>query len=166
MFLSPDGGAETLPTAQASDVAFDVAGAGDEAGAGQDTAAAAEQVARLQVDDLPLAEVRRWLRDVVAGQGWPAATDRTLALLTTELVANAQKHGPAGGRVAVTVRGTADVVRVEAVDEGTTHPVVRHPPQDAVDGRGMLLVQHLAQRWGSELLPDGGKVVWFTLRVV
>lgn len=121
-------------------------------------------LAALQVDDvLTLADVRAWLRQTVREHGWSPPVARTLALLTTELVANAQRHGPTRGRVALRLVRSAGALRVEVQDEGATPPVVRHPPPEAVDGRGMLLVQHLARAWGSELLPDGGKTVWFAL---
>ncbi|MBC7290363.1 MAG: ATP-binding protein [Actinotalea sp.] len=122
-------------------------------------------VARLQVDGAALADVRAWLRVVVADHGWPPPTERTLLLLTTELVANAQNHGPEGGRVALTLGCVGDLLRVAVDDDGAAPPVVRRPAPEALDGRGMLLVDRMAQAWGSDRRPDGGKTVWFTLPV-
>lgn len=122
-------------------------------------------VAHLQVDVTPLADVRARLRDVAAAEGWAAPVERTLLLLATELVANAQNHGPTGGRVVLRLARTSRAVHVAVDDDGAAAPVVRTPPPDALDGRGMLLVQHLAQEWGSAPRPDGGKTVWFVLPV-
>ncbi len=55
-------------------------------------------------------------------------------------------------------------MRVEIDDPSPQVPVVRHP--DAVDehGRGVLLVDQLANAWGVEP-HDDGKTVWFELDV-
>jgi anti-sigma regulatory factor (Ser/Thr protein kinase) len=121
------------------------------------------EVSRLQVDAMPLGEVRAWLRTVVAACGWGAPVERTVLLLVTEVVANAQGHGPAGGRGTVALETRADVLRVAVDDDAAAPPVVRRPPPEAVDGRGMLLVEHLAQEWGTTPRADGGKTVWFTV---
>jgi anti-sigma regulatory factor (Ser/Thr protein kinase) len=41
------------------------------------------------------------------------------------------------------------------------------PPDDPHDegGRGLRLVERLATSWGVSRRPDGGKVVWCTLRL-
>jgi serine/threonine-protein kinase RsbW len=43
--------------------------------------------------------------------------------------------------------------------------VVRHPEPSDLSGRGMALVQALADDWGVEVGPDG-KTVWFSLELV
>ena len=51
-------------------------------------------------------------------------------------------------------------VHVEVADDDTSelHAVQASP--DAESGRGLALVEALADRWGQVALPDG-KVVWF-----
>lgn len=120
---------------------------------------------RLTVDAMPLAEVRVWLRGLVAAHGWSARLERTLLLLATELAANAQNHGPPGGQVVLTVTQEGGTLRVAVDDDAAAPPVVRRPSPDAGNGRGMLLVQHLAEAWGTAPRVGGGKVVWFTLPV-
>jgi anti-sigma regulatory factor (Ser/Thr protein kinase) len=85
----------------------------------------------------------------------------TVALLTSELTANAvDLHA---GEVTVTVSSVDDRVRVEVRDFGYGRPVVMHPdPVDPGGGRGLMIVQQMADGWGiDEFLP--GKIVWFEL---
>jgi len=52
-----------------------------------------------------------------------------------------------------------DPLRVEVSDGSPQPPVVRQPVQLGVDGRGLLIVTAVADRWDYELIEDG-KVVW------
>jgi anti-sigma regulatory factor (Ser/Thr protein kinase) len=82
-------------------------------------------------------------------------------LLLTELVANAVRY--AGGQILVRAGVRADLLLVEVRDTSERMPVlVANPRHDAEGGRGMLLVDRLADRWGAEPLPVG-KRVWFEL---
>jgi hypothetical protein len=54
------------------------------------------------------------------------------------------------------------VLRVEVHDGNSRHPTPSPAPADATSGRGLHLVESLAERWGVEGTPDG-KVVWFEL---
>jgi anti-sigma regulatory factor (Ser/Thr protein kinase) len=82
-------------------------------------------------------------------------------LLTSEIVTNALIHGRAP--VSVTALWSAVAVRVEVTDEGAQMPVRLAAGPDARQGRGLLIVEALAERWGAERLASGGKVVWFEL---
>ena len=85
-------------------------------------------------------------------------------LATSELVTNAIVHGE--GVVTVHVWHGSTVVRVEVTDQGEATPVPRYGHHDAADsGRGLMIVDMLATRWG--VLPSAGgpgKTVWFELR--
>jgi len=84
-----------------------------------------------------------------------------LLLLVSELVTNAVIHA---GSPAV-VRLDADVERIKvAVSDldPATQPSVTDPEPTASSGRGVLLVDRLAARWGVEPQHQG-KVVWFEL---
>ena len=83
-------------------------------------------------------------------------------LLGTELVANVVTHV---GRP-MTLRAVLDSsrVRVELDDPSPIRPVVRHPGVNEEHGRGMLLVDQLADEWGVDWRPDG-KTVWFEFAV-
>ncbi len=107
--------------------------------------------------------VRRRVREVCGALlGAPDRCD-TLVLLTSELVTNAVMH--AGGRVevAVEVVGTRRL-RVEVRDGSRELPRVQDADSDAMGGRGLLLVDKLADAWGVEIAREG-KSVWFELRL-
>lgn len=84
--------------------------------------------------------------------------------IVAELAANAATHGRVPGRdFRLTLRlGAAGVVRVEVADSrGDRLPVRgRRLGADAVSGRGLVVVEALADRWGVELGPAPCKTVW------
>jgi anti-sigma regulatory factor (Ser/Thr protein kinase) len=84
-----------------------------------------------------------------------------LAVLTSEVVANAVAAADAS--VTVSITQVDDRLRVEVLDHGFGVPEMRHPrPFDADGGRGLLIVNDLADAWGvQQFLP--GKIVWFEL---
>lgn len=94
-----------------------------------------------------------------------APTERVEAvrLVVSELVTNAVVHGD--GDVEVCLDLDRRCVRIAVADDD------EHPPQpiDAdpadVSGRGIRLVEEIADRWGTELRTDGrpGKTVWAEL---
>ncbi|NUP20350.1 MAG: ATP-binding protein [Streptomyces sp.] len=96
--------------------------------------------------------------------GTPASD--TVALVVAELAANAALHGRVPGRdfeLRLRYDRAADVVRVEVSD---THPRLPEPTDhaprttDAEDGRGLLLVEAVATRWGVTGRTGPGKTVW------
>ena len=90
----------------------------------------------------------------------PAESLEVVLLLTTELVTNAVRHaaGPVGLHVAWSDRD----VRVEVEDRSPERPVVRPINREALNGRGLLLVDGLANGWGVRST-DTVKRVWFSL---
>ncbi|TPQ15651.1 ATP-binding protein [Streptomyces sporangiiformans] len=98
--------------------------------------------------------------------GWPhgCAVSESTALVVAELAANAVTHGHVQGRgFRLTLTAEAsDTLRIEVADpRGDRRPLVRRTgsPTDEA-GRGLLLVDALTARWGSEPWPPSGKVVW------
>ena len=82
-----------------------------------------------------------------------------------ELAANAALHGRVQGRdflLALTLDETAGTLHIAVSDtRGKCHPAM--PPERVPDdesGRGLLLVDALADRWGTEPRPPSGKTVW------
>ncbi|MEU6421810.1 ATP-binding protein [Streptomyces spiralis] len=98
--------------------------------------------------------------------GWPpgCAVSEAAALVVAELAANAVTHGRVHGRgfrLALTV-DSPDTLRIDVVDpRGDRRPLARRAAGPADEtGRGLLLVEALAARWGSEPWPPSGKAVW------
>lgn len=88
--------------------------------------------------------------------------DEIALLLTSEVVSNAVLH--AATRLALDVgwdEGTG-VLRIEVHDGSPDEPQIRVPEPGATGGRGIVLLERLARRWGSQPEPEG-KVVWFEL---
>lgn len=90
----------------------------------------------------------------------PAA--EVLDLLLTEVVTNAVRHGSVRETLTLTVTVSPDEVVVAVGDDSPAVPVVLDPPPEALGGRGMQLVDRLADAWGVEHRA-GGKSVWFRL---
>ncbi|MFD3732576.1 ATP-binding protein [Streptomyces sp. NPDC058632] len=90
----------------------------------------------------------------------------TVALVVAELAANAVQHARTPGRdfaVRLTLDATADVVRIEVADANAAkRPPETLPtaPPEGESGRGLLLVDTLAQRWGTAPRHPVGKTVW------
>lgn len=105
----------------------------------------------------PLAELRQAVRNALSGERSECVAD--VELLVTELVANAYEHG----RPPCTVRAWQlpnRSVRVE-VEDGSRHdlPVMGISRLGEVRGRGLIMVNALANRWGVTL-GQVGKTVW------
>ena len=83
-------------------------------------------------------------------------------LLVTELVANVVTH--VGSPMTLRVQRNHSTMRVEIEDPSPDLPVVRHPGAAEEHGRGVLLIERLANAWGVEPRSDG-KTVWFELDV-
>ncbi|GAA3454626.1 ATP-binding protein [Dactylosporangium matsuzakiense] len=83
-------------------------------------------------------------------------------LLVSELTANALLH--AGGVVHIDLERSGDVLRISVHDPSTDEAIApRAPAPDVDNGRGLLLVEALAARWGVHQHPGDGKDVWLEL---
>jgi anti-sigma regulatory factor (Ser/Thr protein kinase) len=102
------------------------------------------------------AALERW------GAGRPLVEVATL--LTSELVTNAYRHASTAARVVVrrVDHGTTFVVEVQ--DEGTGQIELRPVGQESESGRGLQIVDALADRWGTDAVPEGS-LVWFELHL-
>lgn len=89
--------------------------------------------------------------------------DRVVELLTSEIVSNAVRHATGPIRVEASLADDGSL-RVGATDDHPGMPVLRDAGPDAEGGRGIRLVERLAERWGVETV-DGHKVVWFEAAV-
>ncbi len=108
------------------------------------------------------ASVARWLvNDLLRGLV-DADTRDTAALLTTELVSNAIRH--TRDELVITVRLVGGRLRVGVSDSSHRRPQLVQVGSRDTSGRGLHLVEAMADRWGVD--PDDrglGKTVWFEL---
>ncbi|MEV6593204.1 ATP-binding protein [Streptomyces acidicola] len=83
-------------------------------------------------------------------------------LVVAELAANAATHGRVPGRdFRLTLNVVGDTLRVEVTDtRGDRLPQPGAAGADAESGRGLLLVEALADRWGITRGPHPRKTVW------
>ena len=80
-------------------------------------------------------------------------------MLISELVGNAVLH--AGTPAALRIVLDGERVRVE-VHDGSAHPLQpRSVGRDSTTGRGLLILDAVAESWGVDQIDDGGKTVWF-----
>ncbi|MFD5424306.1 ATP-binding protein [Streptomyces sp. NPDC127084] len=115
-------------------------------------------------DPAEVGRARRWARSRLAGSGIgddePLA--ETLVLLISELVTNAVVHTgcPAVLRMLFGAgEPAAGTVRVEVADTSACPPSPRRAEREDTNGRGLELVDGLADRWGWQ--PEGaGKSIW------
>jgi anti-sigma regulatory factor (Ser/Thr protein kinase) len=99
------------------------------------------------------AALQTWSRD-----GYGAVTE----LLTDELVSNVVRH--VGEPMTLQAICHPGWIRVEVSDPSSDLPIPRRVGPEAQRGRGLQLVDNLADRWGVE--PTGtGKTVWFEIDV-
>ena len=108
------------------------------------------------------ASAARELARQVLGDGNPAT--ETAMLLVSELVTNSVMHsksGEPGGSVTVALcEGPAGVLIQVCDGGGPSEPrVAGTPGNDAEHGYGLLLVDVLADRWGTISSPEG-RVTW------
>ncbi|MFG2431717.1 ATP-binding protein [Streptomyces sp. NPDC048590] len=106
-----------------------------------------------------VAVVREFVRAAAEEWGFGARVD-DLLLCASELATNALRHGVPPGRgylVRLILEDRGRELVLEVHDSGSGEPVVREPREQS--GRGLLLVEALADRWGVGER-DPGKVVW------
>ncbi|MFF8972311.1 ATP-binding protein [Streptomyces sp. NPDC014995] len=132
------------------------------------------QVLQVQLEIRPdpaeVGRARRWARSRLAGSGIGAdeALAETLILLVSELVTNAVVHTGSPAVLRLSLPGGTDgeagevPVRLEVADTSDRAPVPRCPDDDATGGRGLALVDGLADRWGWSV-EGRGKRIWCEL---
>jgi anti-sigma regulatory factor (Ser/Thr protein kinase) len=100
---------------------------------------------------------RRALAEI---QGLTESVADRLALLATELVTNAVRHG--GGDIRLRASFDGGAIRVEVRDDGPGFDVDRSLAMEgtAAGGFGLKIVDRMADRWGADASRG---LVWFEL---
>ncbi|MEW2624867.1 ATP-binding protein [Streptomyces sp. NPDC048106] len=120
----------------------------------------------IRPDPAEVGRARKWARSRLDGLGIAAdePVAETLVLLVSELVTNAVVHTGRPAVLRLSLPGTqatapAPTVRVEVTDTCSRAPVPRCVGGDATGGRGLALVDCLADRWGWSR-EGTGKSIW------
>jgi anti-sigma regulatory factor (Ser/Thr protein kinase) len=100
---------------------------------------------------------RKFVRNALRGE--PAQVLEAAELMTSELATNCVRHAHTDFELEIELGAE---IRIEVRDSGPGSPVRRSPEPPEPSGRGLLIVEAMADSWG--VLPlEGGKAVWFTL---
>jgi anti-sigma regulatory factor (Ser/Thr protein kinase) len=106
---------------------------------------------------------RLYVVGVLTGWDVPENIIDKARLLTSELASNAVAHGQKlGGTFTLEVRSFGCCFGVDVADHSPDPPVVRSVKVDNENGRGLLLVEEVADSWGY-YFGSGLKHVWFHL---
>ncbi|WP_344183638.1 ATP-binding protein [Streptantibioticus ferralitis] len=127
-----------------------------------------------QMDAMEDVVVRRWsrrpqsvrlarveLRATLAGWGLGEITESS-TLVLSELLTNAVRHARVspGREIETRFMRTPRGVRIEVHDASDQRPEKRPLVVEAANGRGLILVAALADRWSVAPREGAGKVVW------
>lgn len=129
--------------------------AAEQTGAGEDAALVPVGAVPHAAAAAARALVRQRLRDWDLEHLQDAAV-----LLTSELVTNVLLHTT--GLPTLAVDRIPHGVRVSVADTSPVLPAPRRHSTEATTGRGVHLLEQLADDWGCQRRP-GGKAVWFTV---
>jgi anti-sigma regulatory factor (Ser/Thr protein kinase) len=105
---------------------------------------------------------RRYLASKAAA--WPAGFLDLVVLLTSELVTNAVVHGRRPVELRLADHGNRITIEVSDGDPDPLPAEAGWPPATQQNGRGLLIIDNLADQWGYRLRrTPPGKTVWFEL---
>lgn len=123
------------------------------------------RTARMQLSASPTAPrtARRVLARACEEWGVPGCRG-TGELVVSELVTNALQHARSHVTLVVVSDG-GRMVRVGVRDPLRVAPSTRAPSDDGLGGRGLHIVETVAEAAGALPTSDGGKVVWATVVV-
>ncbi|MEU6404352.1 ATP-binding protein [Streptomyces sp. NPDC046985] len=110
--------------------------------------------------DTEVRAAREWTRDHLESLGWTEADPETVdsVLLTvSELVTNAHKHAHSSAQMVLAWDNRCLHLAVHDASSEMPHP--REPSPDSLGGRGMLLVDALADWWETRPCPHGKTIV-------
>lgn len=89
-----------------------------------------------------------------------------MLICVSELTANVIRHDETLDRsFVVALSGSNGLLRIEVYDASRRRPHVQSPSSDSTTGRGLLLVNELADGWGVEPRDPRGKIVWTEFKI-
>ena len=114
---------------------------------------------RFSADPKSAAAARRFT--LLALEGAAPDAVQAIELMVSELATNCIRH--TGTEFELSIARSGREIRVEVSDRAAGVPTKRSPGLEEPTGRGLQIVELLAEEWGVELAPGGGKTVWFTI---
>ena len=122
--------------------------------------ASARQTCVIDAEPEAISGARSWLTSL-ASELVGAERLASLALVMSEVVTNAVRHGGRGGRIRLAATPKQGFLCVQVTDEGpgfVPRPGAMASEQNG--GFGLFLVEQLTRRWGVTR-EDGATRVWF-----
>jgi anti-sigma regulatory factor (Ser/Thr protein kinase) len=104
---------------------------------------------------------RHFVRTVLDETGAEERLIDDAVLLASELATNAVIH--AHGDFVVGIEAGVEWIWVGVVDHAVETAPHTPPSSQSIGGRGLLIVDAVAPRWGAKPI-DGSKIVWFALQ--
>jgi anti-sigma regulatory factor (Ser/Thr protein kinase) len=124
---------------------------------------------RIPAEPVSVSAARRFMTELLTGLGCTCTLRDDAELMLSELVTNAVRH-QRDGKIEITAVLRGPALRVSVTDDSSEVPMPRSgkapssaeigPSGESASGRGLLLIEQLATRWGWGPL-ENGKVVWF-----
>jgi anti-sigma regulatory factor (Ser/Thr protein kinase) len=102
-------------------------------------------------------EARAWLTAFLHERRVEESVIMDAALIVSELVTNALRHGEGPTVLRATLAATE--VQLSVTDSGDDEPRVLPPDPDRIGGLGLVVVATVSKKWGVAPFP-GGKTVW------
>jgi anti-sigma regulatory factor (Ser/Thr protein kinase) len=131
------------------------------------TSAAVDLQLALPAEAASVPEARRALARLLKESALPDELSADISLLAGELVTNAIKHGSReGDEIRLRVERRAGCVRI-AVDDaarGSSVPQVLSQDVQRAGGRGLGMIDRIADRWGEQIV-GGRNEVWFEIEL-
>ena len=116
----------------------------------------------LEMSPQSVRQARNFFRSSADRLGVSAEVRDAGSLAVSEIVTNAIRYG--AGPIELRTWLEPSSIRVEVSDQGTAMPVATTAEPDMTGGRGLGIIDAVAQAWGWDRhRDDGGKTVWFTL---
>ena len=103
---------------------------------------------------------RRWLMDSLRGAGAPEERVAEAGVVISELVTNVLTHTTSEATVALRMGARSAHVSVHDADGGML-PVLRPVDPTRIGGNGIRILDAFSTAWGCDVVPLGGKDVWF-----
>ena len=93
---------------------------------------------------------------VGADDATPGPRPEDVVLVASELVTNAVRAG--ASRIGVELTAVGECLELGVTDDATGWPTTRHPSWDETGGRGLAIVEKVADEWTTMTLATGKRV--------